>query len=294
MTTDFQAFVHEQKKIIDKKIITYIEDLQAPNTLKQSMIYSLKAGGKRIRPLLLYAVLDAFQKDKCAGDACACTIEMIHTYSLIHDDLPAMDNDDYRRGMPTNHKVFGEDMAILAGDGLLTHSFTVLANDEQLSLETRLRLIQEISAAAGPIGMIAGQVLDMEAEGKRISMEALKQIHINKTGRLIVASLLSGAIIAGVSKEIQEEIRKFGMYVGLAFQIQDDILDEVGNEQELGKPVGSDSENDKSTYVSLTSVEDARKYLQATYQNALDVLASLQLTDTHLKDICDWIVDRTN
>lgn len=294
MAKDFQTFVQEYKLVIDRKSITYIEELSAPETLKQSMFYSLKAGGKRIRPLLLYAILDAFQKDCSKGDACACAIEMIHTYSLIHDDLPAMDNDDYRRGMLTNHKVFGEDMAILAGDALLTHSFTILSNDATLSPELRLQLIQEISAAAGPMGMVGGQVLDMEAEGKLVSLSTLEDIHLNKTGRLIVASLLSGAMIAGVSKEVQEKIRKFGTYVGLAFQIQDDILDEIGNEQELGKAVGSDSENQKSTYVSLTSVDEARKYLEETYRNALQVLEELQLTQTYVKDICDWIVKRSN
>ena len=258
------------------------------------MAYSLKAGGKRIRPLLLYAVLDAFENAPELGAEVACAIEMIHTYSLIHDDLPAMDNDDYRRGMPTNHKIYGEDMAILAGDGLLTYSFFVVANCTDLTFEKRVRLIQEIAAAAGPEGMVAGQVLDMEAEGKSIDIQELEQIHLNKTGRMIVASLLCGAIIAEVPEEIQKKLRMFGTYLGLAFQIQDDILDKVGETKKIGKPVGSDVENKKSTYVTLTSVETAKTYLLDTYQNAVEILDTCNLSQSYLKNICDWIANRSN
>lgn len=294
MTNDFQAFVQKNKEIVDEHLMLSIHHLQAPKTIQDAMLYSLKAGGKRIRPLLVYAVLEALGVEQEKGNSAACAIEMIHTYSLIHDDLPAMDNDDYRRGNLTNHKVFGEDIAILAGDGLLTHSFTILATDEILSADKRVQLIQEISLAAGPTGMVAGQVLDMEAEGKRISLDALEHIHLNKTGRLIIASLLSGAIVADASVEIQNKIRDFGKYLGLAFQIQDDILDEIGNAEELGKPVGSDAENDKSTYVSLTSIDEAKAYLQKTYNHALQILDELNLSNSYLKDICDWIVNRTN
>ncbi len=294
MKKDFQAFVNKYKVILDQKLFTYVEDLHAPRILKDAMAYSLKAGGKRIRPLLLYAVLDAFENAPELGAEVACAIEMIHTYSLIHDDLPAMDNDDYRRGMPTNHKIYGEDMAILAGDGLLTYSFFVVANCTDLTFEKRVRLIQEIAAAAGPEGMVAGQVLDMEAEGKSIDIQELEQIHLNKTGRMIVASLLCGAIIAEVPEEIQKKLRMFGTYLGLAFQIQDDILDKVGETKKIGKPVGSDVENKKSTYVTLTSVETAKTYLLDTYQNAVEILDTCNLSQSYLKNICDWIANRSN
>ena len=265
-------YIAKHKTPFDAYMMSLIEGEAIPNQLKESMLYSLSVGGKRLRPILLFAVLDTLGLEATCGYQTASALEMIHTYSLIHDDLPAMDDDDLRRGKPTNHKVFGEATAILAGDSLLTHAFKVICSDEGLSLQQRLELVSMLSMAAGPMGMVAGQMLDMEAETKPITLEQLKQIHVNKTGRLIEFSIVAAAVIAQASEETIQLLRQFAGHVGLAFQIKDDILDVEGKGDLIGKDVGSDMENGKSTYVSLTSLDEAKVMLNEEIEAALAIL----------------------
>jgi geranylgeranyl diphosphate synthase type II len=227
------------------------------NTLIKSMKYSLFAGGKRLRPVLALASYELFGEDVREVMPYACALEMIHTYSLIHDDLPAMDNDDYRRGKLTNHKVFGEGIAILAGDGLLNYSFEIMLDNalKQKDLYPHIRSIQEIAKSAGIDGMIGGQVVDLESENIAIKEEILNYIHLNKTAALITAPLKIGAIIGGAKEEDIKSMEEIGLNLGLAFQIQDDILDVIGDESKLGKSIGSDMEKHKSTYPALFGIE---------------------------------------
>jgi geranylgeranyl diphosphate synthase type II len=294
--TTFASFVKEQKTLIDKQVAAYTSSLEAPAVLKDAMLYSLEAGGKRIRPLLLFATLHAFQKDYSIGVPAACALEMIHTYSLIHDDLPSMDNDDLRRGKPTNHKVFGEATAILAGDGLLTYAFQVIASNHHPAVTPamNLRLVMELAKAAGPEGMVAGQVADMEAEEKTLTVEQLEYVHRNKTGRLLEFSVLAGAILARASQEQIEKLLVFARNLGLAFQIRDDILDVEGTEEEIGKPIGSDAENKKSTYTTLFTLEEAKNILRKTIATAKDAVVSLGLADEYLLEICELVANRNN
>ncbi|PEA85250.1 farnesyl-diphosphate synthase [Bacillus pseudomycoides] len=292
----FDAFVKESKTFVEEQLARYANQLQCPNVLREAMTYSLEAGGKRLRPLLLFATLQAFEKERELGIGAACALEMIHTYSLIHDDLPCMDDDDLRRGKPTNHKVFGEAMAVLAGDGLLTHAFQVVTayHHQDISTETKLRLALELAKAAGPEGMVAGQVADMEAEGKRLKLSELEYIHKHKTGRLLEYAVLAGAVLAGATPEQEKKLLAFAKYIGLAFQIRDDILDVEGTEEEIGKPIGSDASNEKSTYTTLFTIDEAKCILEETIVKAKDAIASLQLQDEYLLSICDLIAKRNN
>jgi geranylgeranyl diphosphate synthase type II len=258
------------------------------------MHYSLEAGGKRIRPLLVFATIAAFGKDPKIGLLAASAIEMIHTYSLIHDDLPSMDNDDLRRGKPTNHKVFGDAIAILAGDALLTFSFEVIGQipNENVSSETKLRLVTEMAKAAGSEGMVGGQVADMEGEGKTLTIEELEYIHIHKTGRLLRFSVIAGALLGGANQEQLENLSSFAHHLGLAFQIQDDILDLEGNPELLGKPVGSDTTNNKSTYPQLLTMEGAKEELQKQLDLSKQYLEKTGLNINLLSEIADLVASR--
>ena len=260
--------------------------------LRESMEYSLMAGGKRLRPVLLMAAADAVGADGTKFLPVACALEMIHTYSLIHDDLPAMDDDDYRRGKLTNHMVYGDAVAILAGDALLTLAFTVILRQKDVSAETLLRVVDEISRAAGAEGMVGGQVLDLRAEGVRISMEELRRVHMGKTGALFHAALRSGAILAGATQEQLAALTSYADHFGLAFQITDDILDVVGTSEEIGKPVGSDEKNHKSTYVSLTSLEEAQELARCTAEEAEKVLSIFGTEADFLRDLVAYLVNR--
>ncbi|HAX72486.1 MAG TPA: geranyl transferase [Firmicutes bacterium] len=287
-----QTFIKNNKGPFEAEMLTFIQDENIPSPLKESMMYSLSVGGKRLRPILLFSILESLNIPIHKGYRVASALEMIHTYSLIHDDLPAMDDDELRRGKPTNHIVFGEATAILAGDSLLTQAFEIIGEDETLSHETRLKIIVELSKAAGPMGMVAGQVLDMEAENKTVTIEQLKNIHVNKTGKLIEFSLVSGAIIADLSQEDINLLRQYAYHIGLAFQIKDDILDIEGNEELIGKTIGSDLTNGKSTYVTLTSLEQAKKMLQAEIEAGRSVLQKLSFNTSLLHDITAYIKDR--
>ncbi|MCY8954562.1 (2E,6E)-farnesyl diphosphate synthase [Bacillus cereus] len=296
MTIAFDTFLKESKTFVEEKLVSYANELQCPSVLREAMAYSLEAGGKRLRPLLLFATLQAFGKERNLGVGAACALEMIHTYSLVHDDLPCMDDDDLRRGKPTNHKVFGEAMAVLAGDGLLTYAFQVIMAYEQkeISAEKKVRLVLELAKAAGPEGMVGGQVADMEAEGKRLTIDELEYIHKHKTGKLLEFAVLAGAILSDATEEQEEKLLTFAKYIGLAFQIRDDILDVEGTEEEIGKPIGSDLSNEKSTYTTLFTVDRAKDILEETIAEAKGAISSLQLQDEYLLSICDLIAKRNN
>jgi geranylgeranyl diphosphate synthase, type II len=288
------AFTQEHKQLLESELRNLVQKLKAPPIIKEAMHYSLDAGGKRIRPLLVFATLAAFGKDPKIGLLPASAIEMIHTYSLIHDDLPSMDNDDFRRGKPTNHKVFGDAIAILAGDALLTFSFEVIGRipNEHASSETKLRLVTEMAKAAGSEGMVGGQVADMEGEGKTLTIEELEYIHIHKTGRLLRFSVIAGALLGGANQEQLESLSSFAHHLGLAFQIQDDILDLEGNPELLGKPVGSDTTNDKSTYPQLLTMNGAKEELQKQLKLSKQYLEKTGLNINLLSEIADLVASR--
>lgn len=260
--------------------------------LRASMTYSLMAGGKRLRPILLMAAADAVGEDGTRFLPAACALEMIHTYSLIHDDLPAMDNDDYRRGKLTNHKVYGDGIAILAGDALLTLAFSVILRQQDVSSDALLRVVEEVSCAAGAEGMVGGQVLDIRAENRTISMEELRRIHMGKTGALFRAALRSGAVLAGATEEQLTALTSYADHFGLAFQITDDILDVVGSAEDLGKPIGSDEKNHKSTYVTLTSLAEAQALARNAADEATAALDVFGAQASFLRDLAAYIVNR--
>ena len=261
-------------------------------TLRASMEYSLMAGGKRLRPILLMAAADAVGADGMKFLPVACALEMIHTYSLIHDDLPAMDDDALRRGKATNHVVYGDGIAILAGDALLTLAFTVILRQKDIPAETLLRVVDEISRAAGAEGMVGGQALDLEAENRQITMEELRSVHRGKTGALFCAALRSGAILAGATEEQLAALTSYADHFGLAFQITDDILDVIGSAEEIGKPVGSDEKNNKSTYVSLTSLPEAQALARCTAEAAEEALSIFGSEADFLRGLVTYLVNR--
>ena len=289
-----EAFSQEYKRKIEERMKEIVSGLNTPGNLKAAMSYSLEAGGKRLRPLLVLAVLRAYGKDPLIGLDTACAIEMIHTYSLIHDDLPSMDDDDLRRGKPTNHKVFGEATAILAGDGLLTLAFGVIANMEKnpLSPATALELVAELSKAAGAEGMVGGQVADIEGEQQDLRLAELEYIHVHKTGKLLSYSILAGAILAGADEEERKHLREYAHHLGLAFQIQDDILDIEGNESKIGKRVGSDETNHKSTYPALLSLSGAKEKLDYHVKLAKEALMQAEIQHDILTEMLDLVAKR--
>ena len=260
--------------------------------LAESMKYSLMAGGKRLRPILLMAAADAAGGRGDDFLTSACALEMIHTYSLIHDDLPAMDNDDYRRGRLTNHKVYGAGIATLAGDALLTLAFEVLLRQKGVSPETLVRVVREVSTAAGPDGMVGGQALDLASEGKQIDKETLRRMHMAKTGALFRAAVRSGAILAGADDAKLTALTEYADAFGLAFQITDDILDVTGDEAAIGKPVGSDERNHKSTYVTLTSLDEAKSLAREAVDRAHKALAPLGEKAAFLDELAEYLITR--
>ena len=260
--------------------------------LAESMEYSLTAGGKRLRPILLMAAADAAGGRGEDYLTSACAVEMIHTYSLIHDDLSAMDDDDYRRGKLTNHKVYGAGLATLAGDALLTMAFELLARQQGVPAETMLRVVREISEAAGANGMVGGQALDLASEGKRIDMDTLRRMHMAKTGALFRASVRSGAILGGADEAQLAALTEYAEAFGLAFQITDDILDVTGDAAAIGKPVGSDERNHKSTYVTLTSLEEAKRLAREAADRAHEALAPLGEKAAFLDELAEYLVTR--
>ncbi len=272
MIMDFQRKYNDTKNLVEESLPNFIDNyrVQEYEVLFQAMEYSLMAGGKRFRPVVHLETISLLGGDKSKHLDSACALEFIHTYSLIHDDLPAMDNDDYRRGKLTNHKVFGEDVAILSGDGLLNAAYEILF--EKIKHNPTVAVIQaaeKIAKSAGANGMIAGQIIDLASEGKEIDLDTLLLLHKKKTGALIESSILSAAMIMQADERQMESLSKYATHLGLAFQIWDDILDYEGSFEELGKPIGSDAANMKSTFVAHYGLEKSKEILDDTVNEAI-------------------------
>lgn len=268
-----------------------ILDKYPDSTVKEAMYYSLKAGGKRIRPVMLLQVIRSYGLDYHQYIDVACALEMIHTYSLIHDDLPGMDNDDLRRGRPTCHKQYNEAIAILAGDGLLNEAVNIIIHaniDEKLTIS----LLTCLYSSSGIAGMIYGQELDIKNENKDIDIKTLEQIHKHKTGKLLACALKMGALIA--HPEDEEIWEKIGYKIGLAFQIQDDVLDVTSTTEQLGKPVGSDESNHKTTYVTLLGVNESKKLVDKIFNEAIEMLYSLKINHGLLLEIIEKLRERVS
>ena len=267
-----------------------------PRQLHRAMRYSLLAGGKRLRPALVLSAGEAFGADTDDLMPAACAIEMIHTYSLIHDDLPAMDNDDLRRGRPTCHKAFGEAVAILAGDALLTQAFRVLAADAPGRDPGRqVRVIREVATAAGTVdALIGGQMADIESEGKNVDGSTLEYIHCSKTGAMISASVVVGGVIGGATAEQLERLRGYGQRIGLAFQIADDILDVTSTSEQLGKTPGKDLAASKATYPAIYGVSDSQARARELVDEAVEIVSMLGLKTQVLADIARFIIARSS
>lgn len=293
---NFKSDLKERKKIVDNAIEEFFKDKEGlQRTVIESMEYSMKAGGKRLRPVLLLEVCKMVGGNIKDAMPFALAMEMIHTYSLIHDDLPAMDNDDYRRGKPTNHKVYGEGIAILAGDGLLNLAFETMLekiNNSSDFFNRGISAMRLISRASGINGMIGGQVVDLESEGKKIDIETLDFIHHNKTSALIEASINAGAIIGGATEEQYRNLEIYGKSIGLTFQIIDDILDVIGDEKKLGKRIGSDQDNKKSTYPSIYGIDESKKIASRLIKNGIEALKGFDEKADFLRDLAKYLEDR--
>jgi geranylgeranyl diphosphate synthase type II len=267
----------------------------APATIHEAMRYSIFAGGKRLRPALVIATGEVFDANEQTLLPAACALEMIHTYSLIHDDLPAMDNDDLRRGRPTNHKVYGEAMAILAGDALLTQAFITLSRMEGVSAEIKVRVGAEVAQAAGTVNaLIGGQVLDIQNEGRQVTAAELDAIHRAKTGALIRCCVRVGAIIGGASERELGLLTDYAEKAGLAFQVADDVLDATATSEELGKTAGKDEASHKATYVSLYGIATARQRAEQLCQEAIAAVQKIGRETAELEAIARFIVERKN
>lgn len=262
-----------------------------PDILRESMLYSLRAGGKRLRPVMVMLACEACGGTAEQAIAPASAIEMIHTYSLIHDDLPAMDNDDFRRGKPTNHKVYGEGPAILAGDALLTFAFTVLSRYVKDG-ELVGKLVLELSEASGAAGMVGGQSADLSGEQQENDLETLQYIHTNKTARLFQASMKMGALCAGASEEAVQSLTNFGLTLGLAFQVVDDLLDVTSTAEKMGKQVHKDADAGKMTYPAILGVEKSQEKAQELYDKALGYLEIEGIDNSGLKNLAVMLVVR--
>lgn len=296
---NIKTYLQEQRKVVENALTEYmLEDDLIFSRHIEAMRYSLFAGGKRVRPILCLAAARAVGGDKLDIDPIlpiACALECIHTYSLVHDDLPAMDDDDLRRGKPTNHTLFGEAQAILAGDGLLTHAFDILSDPSHrgISDTARLRIISIIARAAGPLGMVGGQSLDIENENREINFETLRTIHRSKTGALITASVLSGALAAGADEQQLKSLTSYGNNIGLAFQIADDLLNVESTTEQLGKAAGSDAERGKATYPAFFGPAETKKKANDAVQAALEALTAFGPEADPLRELAQYIVNRT-
>ena len=290
-------YLSEGKKLIDERMLSFLPQGKAyPESIHEAMRYSLLAGGKRLRPVLVMAAAEAVGGDRHTILPFAIAAELIHTYTLIHDDLPALDNDDLRRGKPTNHKVFGEAIAILAGDALLTQAFIIMtraAGMETVPPECILKATHEMAGALGSTGMIGGQVVDLESEGKRINSETLEYIHIYKTGFLIRACIRCGGVLSQASKGQSSSLSSFGAHIGLAFQIIDDILDITGDQEKLGKDIGSDLTKNKATYPALYGLEESKRKAEELVEESIDCLNEFDDRADPLREIARFFVQRT-
>ena len=309
-TFDLSGYLSRNRKLVDAALVNVFHELDQQRELVQAMTHSLMAGGKRVRPALALATAGALGADSLIALPASCAIEMIHTYSLIHDDLPAMDDDDLRRGVPTCHKQFSEATAILAGDGLLTHAFHILAAPGSHfkvfpDAETRLVLVEKISAAAGINGMVEGQMLDMQAEKNPENLPSdssealahLKKIHRHKTGAMIEVSVASGAISAGADKDALNALGTYAENIGLAFQVMDDILNVEGDPKLMGKAVGSDALHDKLTFPAILGLEESKVFSKQLVADALSALDSygekeFKKNSEPLRAIAGYIINR--
>ncbi|GAW94187.1 polyprenyl synthetase family protein [Calderihabitans maritimus] len=293
---DLQAYFAERIRLINDALDQYLPpENQPPVTIHQAMRYSVFAGGKRLRPILCMAAAEAVGGRTDRVVPAACALELIHTYSLIHDDLPAMDDDDYRRGKLTCHKVFGEAIAILAGDALLTYAFTLLAQQVKMvdiSAEAALKVIEEISRAAGTGGMIGGQVMDLQAEEVQVDGDTLESIHKRKTGALISTSVRVGAMLAGAEEPELFFLAEYADNLGLAFQITDDILDLEGEEKKMGKRVGSDLKKKKATYPAFYGIERSKSIAREKVNRALQCLSNFGKEAEPLRMIARFLLNR--
>jgi geranylgeranyl diphosphate synthase, type II len=293
-TFDLAAYLADRQPQVETALDAAIRPAY-PDTIYAAMRYSLLAGGKRLRPILCLASCEAIGGNSDLALPVACAVEMIHTMSLIHDDLPAMDNDDYRRGKLTNHKVYGEDIAILAGDGLLAYAFEYIAVHTQgVSADRVLKAIAHLARAVGADGLVGGQVVDLESEGKDITVETLTYIHNHKTGALFESSVVCGAIMAGATEPEIEKLTRFAHNIGLAFQIIDDILDITATQAELGKTAGKDLEAQKATYPKLWGLEESKRQADKLVAEAKTILAEFGDRARPLQALADYITDRKN
>ena len=293
---DFQVYLKEKTDFFETELKKELKELSYPETIAKGMEYATLNGGKRLRPFLLFITLELLNQNIEKGIKSAIALEMIHSYSLVHDDLPALDNDDYRRGKLTTHKVFGEAEGILIGDSLLTYAFYVLSqkNLKFLSSEQIVKIISKTSEYAGINGMIGGQMIDIESENKKIDLETLKYIHSHKTGKLIKLPIEIACIIANVEKDKKEVLEEYADLIGLAFQVKDDILDVEGTFEDLGKPVGSDIDLHKATYPSILGIEESKKILNNTVEKAKQIIKN-KFGDEKGKvliSLADFIKDR--
>ena len=296
---DLKTYLKEQCARVDAALDTLLpKEAELPHSLHKAMRYSVFAGGKRVRPILMLAACQAVGGDTERALPAACAMEMIHTYSLIHDDLPAMDDDDFRRGNPTNHKVFGEAIAILAGDALLTEAFKLVSDPRHAvgcNPAARLAVIHEIASCAGSYGMVGGQVVDMESEGKHdIDLPTVQYIHTHKTGALIKASVVAGALLGGADGQNLAAITRYGEAAGLAFQIADDILDIEGTTEQIGKDAGSDEARGKATYPAVMGLAAAKEEARAMMDEAFRALEIFGAEADPLREIATYIVKRKN
>ena len=301
---DIKRYLQEKKEIVDSALEKYFPDRSDsagegvfPTSLHKAIRYSLFAGGKRIRPILSMAAFEAVGGKGEGILPFACALEMIHTYSLIHDDLPALDNDDYRRGKPTCHKVFGEAIGILAGDALLTEAFKLMTNRsiQEISLRNGgwvLDVIHDLAHAAGSLGMVGGQVLDIESEGKEVNLPTVQYIHTHKTGALILVSVRGGAKFGGANEETLKALTHYGERIGLAFQIADDILNVEGKAERLGKKTGSDLSRGKATYPSVLGLEESKKRARELVELAVNAIHSFGPEAEPLREIAQFILSR--
>ncbi|MCS6959097.1 MAG: polyprenyl synthetase family protein [Pseudanabaenaceae cyanobacterium SKYGB_i_bin29] len=296
LTFDLKSYLDRYRQQVETALDTYLP-MGYPPKIYEAMRYSLLAGGKRLRPILVLASCELCGGTPDWAMPTAVAVEMIHTMSLIHDDLPAMDNDDYRRGKPTNHKVFGEDIAILAGDGLLAYAFQVIADRTPLEVprDRVVRVIGLLARSVSAAGLVGGQVVDLEMEGNpHATEEMLDYIHKHKTAALLEAAVVGGAIVAGASDQQIELLRQYSQNIGLAFQIIDDILDITSTPEELGKSVGKDEKAQKLTYPKLWGIATSQQKAQALIQEAKQLLATFGDRAIPLQSLADYIVERTN
>lgn len=292
---DLARYIEERKKLVDGALDRLLPSAaDPPAALHEAMRYSVFAGGKRLRPVLCIAAAEALGTDPLPFLPAVCALEFVHTYSLIHDDLPAMDDDDLRRGRPTSHRVFGEALAILAGDALLTLAFGAIAGMEAPPPAVRTALVAELAAGSGSAGMVGGQVLDLAAEGREISAGALEEIHARKTAAMIEASVSFGALLGGAGAAQEEALRTYGRSLGMAFQVTDDILDATGNEEKMGKRTRQDDAARKATYPALYGVEESRRIAAGYVESAMAALRGFDERARPLREIARSLLGREN